>query len=442
MAGYAGKPHRCRRPAGRSALGAAIAVLAFRTIVPSSSCWCFKLRCARFSKIQSGVWMVRIRGSGTFAIWLVVAVLASVGCGSEAAVSTQPSLKLADRCDQFHGPAPGCCTESGECGYLTKGGSCAGPKPNQARLANLAALPESRACDGRYQCQNTSCAATPQGTEPCCLSDPGTSLWLSVCGLSYAQHSGAKRVLDGLGPGRAPAYSPLGCMLPDMLHRDCPGGCCTPDGYCGWPSLDGRTCLLDPTDHTTDCGGQPRPFSCGGQACLAAPAGQLGKRPRCCTSDGGCGLMFENGCVSLGEFDADCPAPQGKLGCCASDQVCSVWDDQNLVCPPHPDPSSPRRRDCDGRLIGGCVPGACEPPWHSPSDPPHVTCCLPRTDACGIDIGGGRCVSASLVSRLCPRAPDGTLGCCETEGSLCGHFDAAGQCIVPPGARLLCILVP
>ncbi|MCG8557670.1 MAG: hypothetical protein MJD61_20650 [Proteobacteria bacterium] len=335
------------------------------------------------------------------------------------------------------GPGPGCCKSNGTCGFLPGDGRCVtltqGPYPGYPVYPGYPGFPgfggapgsstpvvEQR-CDGAHYCEANQCAPPAGSAAPCCL--PGGS-----CGV---------RLGASLGGYPGPEFSPTGCMQPGLVHAACPGGCCTAEGYCGRPSSSGTKCLLDVgSAYTTDCTGNLRPFACAGVLCPEArgsttrprPYPNAGRRPRCCTSGGECGLILNGHCVASAILDPDCPDQAQAVGCCAADNLCGVWDGANNMCLA-PSASQSLVRDCDGNAMVRCAMATCT--VSSGAMLPFAPCCT-ASGECGVQLPNRVCVDGKLISPQCPGGRTSPVGCCTPQG-ICGGFDATGACVAGLG---------
>ena len=330
------------------------------------------------------------------------------GVRSVVGIACVDMSEVEPKCAQDLGPGPGCCLPKDTCGFVGYDERCTAAQP----VPGLPSFGTEQRCDGKYYCRMNACADPSGLASPCCLPN-------GSCGVITG---------PGVPPplGGEPAYSPTGCLEPALLDENCRGGCCTNEGYCGRPSLDGTQCLLDATlQYSTDCMGELRPFTCGGVVCPERPPNPLRyPRPRCCTATGACGLFISGACIDSSILDPDCPDQTQAVGCCAEMNRCGVWDGANKSCLASPSLSGLPSLDCDGNIVLTCGATTCTGAGSAPFPP----CCTPSS-GCGALLPSSLtlCVDKMLIAADCPGDAISPVGCCTATG-VCGTFNANGDC--------------
>jgi len=230
-----------------------------------------------------------------------------LGVGACCTEDDACGLEIGDSCvaaDVLDADCPGssgCCTERGVCGAIDfADGSC-----NDDTLFFGGTR---TGCDGEtvLVCEDELCDATG-----CCTQE-------GSCGHGFAQ----------------PANGATICVDASDLDvdEDCPGDCCSAEGYCGYLDAD-FVCRVTPRiADPTDCDGTPKPFACGGVVCASAIPGSSLDQGVCCTDADECGLVLGRACVATTELDAACPIVSGSFGCCLESGTCGVFDASGGTC--------------------------------------------------------------------------------------------------------------
>jgi hypothetical protein len=218
--------------------------------------------------------------AGSVSVIALIAWTTLTFASSDGAPLLPGALPLEEPCSD--GRDYGCPSDDGACGPVDPLAGLCGEAPAQPG-SPAAGLGAAEGSCGDRQCE------LPPGLEaagPACCTPSGD------CGISSLS----------LPPDLNQ------CVRLEQVDADCPGLCCTAEGYCGFVSAGG-VCRVRPSlGEVSDCDGELLAFACAGAAC-PLPAGVPFHSAQCCTESGACGLAFGTRCLPADLVDATCPAP-------------------------------------------------------------------------------------------------------------------------------------